>query len=288
MNWNCRNRKLACDVRPLIMGILNVTPDSFSDGGRFTDTEAAVTAARSMIAAGADILDVGGESTRPGADAVDADEEIRRVGNVIEAVANESNVVISIDTTKAHVAREALKRGAHIINDVSALTHDADMVDVAGEFKAGVVLMHMQGSPRTMQNSPQYEDVVKEVRDYLEARIEGAVAAGLDPETLAIDPGIGFGKTDTHNVQLIAELKQFLTLGQPVLVGVSRKRFLGALTGAPVENRVAGSLAGLACSVLNGAHIMRVHDVEDSVQAARIAAAIRCPDNTNALVESIA
>jgi dihydropteroate synthase len=288
MHWNCRNRNVACDVRPLIMGILNITPDSFSDGGKFTNIDAAIAEARNMIAAGADIVDVGGESTRPGATAVDADEEFRRVGKVIEILASESDVLISVDTMKAQVAREALKCGAHIINDVSALMQDAEMVDVAGEFGAGVVLMHMQGSPRTMQNNPQYENVVKDIREYLESRIEEAVSAGLNRDTLAIDPGIGFGKTHEHNVRLIAELKQFVTLGQPVLVGLSRKRFLGALTGAPVENREAASLAGLACSVLNGAHIMRVHDVAVSVQAAQIAAAIRCPDSTDALVESIA
>ena len=270
------------------MGILNVTPDSFSDGGQFADPEAAVEAACRMIDAGADIIDIGGESTRPGAAAVDAEEEIRRVGTVVEMLAAKSNVVISIDTMKAAVAREALQRGAHVINDVSALTHDEGMVDVAGEFGAGVVLMHMQGSPRTMQQSPRYDDVVKEIRAYLEERIAFAIEAGLQQATLAVDPGIGFGKTNEHNIRLIAELKQFVELGQPVLVGLSRKRFLGMLTGAPVESREAGSLAGLTCSVLNGAHIMRVHDVEASLQAARIAAAVRCPKNTDALVESVA
>jgi dihydropteroate synthase len=287
MHWYCRDRKLACDVRPLVMGILNVTPDSFSDGGRFADTAAAVAAARQMVAEGADIIDVGGESTRPGAAAVDAGDEQRRVVPVIKALAGETDVAISVDTMKASVAREAMRCGAHIINDVSALTHDAGMVDVAGEFGAGVVLMHMRGDPRTMQSDPQYDDVVEYIRAYLETRIGAATAAGLKAETLAVDPGIGFGKTALHNVRLIAHLERFASLGRPVLVGLSRKRFLGMLTGAPVEKRGAASLAGLACSVLNGAHVMRVHDVAEAAQAVRVAAAIRCPEMTDRLVESV-
>jgi dihydropteroate synthase len=286
MYWQCRNRKLECGVRPAIMGILNVTPDSFSDGGRFTDTAAAVAAARQMVEDGADIIDVGGESTRPGAAAVDTAEELRRVIPVIEAIVTETDALVSVDTMKADVAREGMRHGAHIINDVSALTHDAAMADVAGEFGAGVVLMHMQGSPRTMQSDPQYGDVVSEIRCYLEARVSTVVEAGLARETLAIDPGVGFGKTAEHNVLLVAHLAQFASLGQPVLVGLSRKRFLGMLTGAPVEDRLAGSLAGLACSVLHGAHIMRVHDVKESAQAARIAAAIRGPEYTHTVMES--
>ena len=269
------------------MGILNVTPDSFSDGGRFADAGAAVTEARKMVDEGADIIDVGGESTRHGAAAVDAGDEQQRVIPVIEALAGETDVVISVDTMKAGVAREAMRRGAHIINDVSALTHDAAMVDVAGEFDAGVALMHMRGDPRTMQSNPQYGDVVEHIRGYLEARIEAVRAAGLKPETLAVDPGIGFGKTAEHNVRLIANLERFVSLGRPVLVGLSRKRFLGMLTGAPVEQRGAASVAGLACSVLNGAHVMRVHDVAEAAQAVRVAAAIRSPEMTDKLVESV-
>ncbi len=286
MYWQCRNRKLECDSQPLIMGILNVTPDSFSDGGRFESTAAAIATARQMVGEGADIIDVGGESTRPGAAAVDAAEELRRVADVIEALAGDTDVVISVDTMKAAVAREAIQRGAHIINDVSAMTHDTEMVDVAGEFGAGVVLMHMQESPRTMQQSPHYGDVVADVREYLAKRIADATRAGLARETLAIDPGIGFGKTAEHNLQLIAQLEQFTALGQPLLVGLSRKRFLGTLTGTPVEERLAGSLAGLAGSVLHGANIMRVHDVKESLQAVRIAAAIRNPNILRARMET--
>ncbi len=285
MHWQCRNRTLNCDVRPLIMGILNVTPDSFSDGGRYPDADAAVAAARQMVADGADIVDVGGESTRPGAEGVNVDEEIRRVVPVIEALAAETDVVISVDTMKAPVADKAIACGAHIINDVTALTHDPAMVDVARDTGAGVVLMHMRGSPRTMQDDPRYDDVTEDIRQYLAARVEDAVDAGLNREALAIDPGIGFGKTAEHNVQLVAHLDRFTSLGRPVMVGLSRKRFVGMLTGAPVEGRLAGSLAGLSCSVLNGANVMRVHDVPESVQAARVAAAVRAPDKTNTLVE---
>jgi len=269
------------------MGILNVTPDSFSDGGRFADAAAAVAAAKQMVAEGADIIDVGGESTRPGALAVDDGDEQQRVIPVIEALADETDVVISVDTMKAGVAHEAMRNGAHIINDVSALTYDAAMVDVAGEFGAGVVLMHMRGDPRTMQSNPQYDDVVEHIREYLEARIEAVTAAGLKAETLAVDPGIGFGKTAEHNVRLIARLERFAELGRPVLVGLSRKRFLGMLTGAAVEQRGPASVAGLACSVLNGANVMRVHDVAGAAQAVRVAAAVRHPEMTDMLVESV-
>jgi dihydropteroate synthase len=268
------------------MGILNITPDSFSDGARFTNTEAAISAAKQMLKDGADIIDIGGESTRPGADAVDAAEELRRVAPIVEALIAETDAVISIDTTKAEVAHETLKLGAHIINDVSALTADDAMIDTVGEFKAGSVLMHMQGTPRTMQNNPQYNNVTETVYSYLEQRIETVTSAGLARETIAIDPGIGFGKTTEHNLLLIANLKKLTKLQQPLLVGLSRKRFIGILTGMSVENRLSGSLAGLACSVLNGANIMRVHDVRPAWQAARIAAAVRCPENIDAATET--
>ncbi len=288
MDWQCRDRRLVCDVRPLVMGILNVTPDSFSDGGRFADTTEAVAAAKRMVAEGADIIDVGGESTRPGAEPVDASVEIQRVIPVIEALSAETDVVISIDTMKARVAREAAQHGAHIINDVSALTHDAGMPDVAGEFGAGVVLMHMRGDPSTMQNDPQYDDVVGYVREYLEARIAAAMAAGLAEETLAVDPGIGFGKSVLHNVLLVAQLERLVSLQRPVLVGLSRKRFLGMLAGGDVDDRTVSSVAGATGAVLNGAHIVRVHDVAETVQAMRVAAAIRSPERTDELMESTA
>ncbi len=276
MHWQCRNRRLSGDLKPLMMGILNVTPDSFSDGGRFLPPAAALTQVRAMLAQGADIIDVGGESTRPGADPVDADEEMRRVLPVIEILAAETNAVISVDTSKAAVAREAVRHGACIINDVSALTADPEMPDVARTSGAGVVLMHMQGTPRAMQLNPCYGNVVEDIFRWLTARIAAVTAAGIAAEAIAIDPGIGFGKTLAHNLALIAHLGRFGATGRPMLAGLSRKRFIGTLTGVTdPAHRLPGSLAALACAVLNGAQILRVHDVAESLQAARVAAAIR-------------
>ncbi|NQU41286.1 MAG: dihydropteroate synthase [Lentisphaerae bacterium] len=260
--------------RPLIMGIVNVTPDSFSDGGAFSDPSRAVAHALMLAAEGADIVDIGGESTRPGARAVAADEECRRVLTVIEQVAAQSDVAISIDTSKALVAREAVAAGAHIINDVSALTHDPEMVTVAAEGRAGLVVMHRRGSPGTMQENPRYDDVVATVRDYLAERVAAARAAGVLPEALAVDPGIGFGKTVAHNLQLLANVAGWRVPGIRTLVGLSRKRFIGALTGATVEDRLAGSLAGVVHGAMAGVDIMRVHDVAASLQAVRVVLAI--------------
>jgi dihydropteroate synthase len=260
------------------MGILNVTPDSFSDGGRFTDPDAALAHGLGMVEAGADIIDVGGESTRPGAASVPAAEEARRVLPVIASLAGRSGAVLSVDTTKASVARAALEAGAHIVNDVSALTFDPDMVHVARESNGGVVLMHMRGSPLTMQADPHYADVVAEVAAMLRERVAAAVAAGIDRRRLAVDPGIGFGKTVAHNVRLLRRLDALAGLGLPVLVGLSRKSFLGALTGRDVPGRTAASVAGMLMAVLNGAHIVRVHDVEATVDALRVAEALRARD----------
>jgi dihydropteroate synthase len=267
------------------MGILNVTPDSFSDGGQFADHAAAIAQAKQMLIDGADIIDIGGESTRPGAGPVDADEELRRVLPVIRALATETDAIISIDTSKATVARAALEAGAQIVNDVSAMSADPAMAATVAEFGAGVVLMHMQGTPREMQDNPQYDNVVSEICNYLQDRVSLAVAAGIAAEQIAIDPGIGFGKSTEHNLQILANLQQLTKIGQPLLVGLSRKRFIGILTESTVENRLSGSLAGLTCAVLNGAGIMRVHDVGPSWQAGRIAAAIRSETNEYALRE---
>ncbi len=287
MHWLCRNLTLDCGVRPLIMGILNVTPDSFSDGGKYQNADAAVDAALQMVKDGADIIDVGGESTRPGSEGVDVEEELRRVIPVIKKLSSLTSAAISVDTMKAAVAQEALEAGVHIINDVSALTHDSHMLEVARNSGAGVILMHMLGNPRTMQDNPEYDNVVENIRQMLAARIEDAVDAGLNRDTLAIDPGIGFGKTTEHNVRLITHLDRFSSLGLPVVVGLSRKRFIGALTGMPAGERLAGSLAGLSCAVQKGANVMRVHDVAESAQAARVAAAIHNPRVTEALVEEL-
>ncbi len=256
------------------MGIVNVTPDSFSDGGRFAGASAAVEHAMRLAEAGADILDIGGESTRPGAEAVEADEEMRRVLPVIEALAGRTAAAISADTTKAAVARAALRAGAHIVNDVSACTMDPAMASVVRETGAGIVLMHRRGNPRTMQTDPRYGDVVSEVREYLARRIADLAGAGVSVEAMAVDPGIGFGKTTSHNLALLAGLAALAALGRPVVVGHSRKRFIGELTGRPVDDRLAGSLAAATAAVLRGANVLRVHDVAQTRDAARVAAAI--------------
>lgn len=273
MKWRCRDRVLTIGPRPLIMAILNVTPDSFSDGGRFADPARAVEHGLRMAAAGADIVDIGGQSTRPGAEEVPGEEELRRVQPVVEALCAQTDVAVSIDTMKAPVARRALEAGACIINDVSALTADPDMVAVARETGAGCVLMHMQGTPRTMQTAPRYGDVVAEVTQYLRQRAGDLERTGISRETLAVDPGFGFGKNLEHNLGLLAHLDGLTALGMPVVVGVSRKSMLEKLTGRSVEDRLAGSLAALVCSVLGGAHVVRVHDVAESLDAARVAAA---------------
>lgn len=246
------------------MGIVNVTPDSFSDGGQHHTTGRAVAHGLQLVSEGADILDIGGESTRPGAIPVSEADELTRVIPVIEGIRRRSTIPLSVDTTKASVARAAMVSGADIINDISAMTHDPAMSDVALEFQAGVVLMHMRGTPGTMQTAPTYGDVVTEVRDYLDGRLQALVKRGLDPSRFTIDPGIGFGKTVGHNVSLIAHLREFLKLDRPVLVGVSRKSFIGALLERDVEERQAGSLGAMLICVQNGAGIVRVHDVRAS------------------------
>lgn len=262
------------------MGILNVTPDSFSDGGRYFGLDEAVQRGLQMAAQGAGILDVGGESSRPGAEAVPAAEEARRVVPVIAELVRQTTCLISVDTTKASVAKAALAAGAHIINDITALTGDSAMPDVARKSGAGVVLMHMQGTPRTMQENPCYGDVALDVRDYLVGRARVLEQAGLTREAIALDPGIGFGKTVEHNVELLRGLPSLVATGLPVVVGVSRKSFLGKLTGCEVGDRLAASLAALAYSILQGAHILRAHDVKESCEAARLLAMFRTPKTT--------
>jgi dihydropteroate synthase len=257
----------------MVMGIVNVTPDSFSDGGAYLRPEIAVAHARHLLETGADILDIGGESTRPGAEPVSASEELARVVPVIKALAG-SDALLSIDTMKASVAHAALEAGARIVNDVSALTADRDMPRVVRDTGAGVVLMHMQGSPRTMQTAPHYRDVVDEVASFLEARMQDLQQAGISSEAMAVDPGIGFGKTLEHNLALLAGLRVLARLDRPVVVGCSRKRFLGEVTGRPVGERMAGSLAAAAVAVLLGAHVVRVHDAAESRDAALVAAAV--------------
>jgi dihydropteroate synthase len=255
-----------------IMGIVNVTPDSFSDGGEFIEAAAAIAHGRRLAAEGAEILDVGGESTRPGAAEVPAREELDRVLPVVEALSGRGHTV-SIDTSKARVADRALAAGATIVNDVTALA-DPDMAGVCAERASGLVLMHMKGNPRTMQENPIYDDVVVEVRDFLAERVERAVAAGVEEERIWIDPGIGFGKNVDHNLELIERLGELRELGRPVVLGASRKSFLGRLTGREVGERLGGSLATAVLGVARGADVLRVHDVRETRDALTVAEAI--------------
>ncbi len=252
---------MALDAPPWIMGIVNATPDSFSDGGHFFDPAAGLTHALRLIDEGARIIDVGGESTRPGAAPVGLDEELSRTIPIIEQVARTSPVLISIDTTKAQVARAALAAGAHIVNDISGLTFDAAMPQVCAETGAGVICMHIQGTPATMQDDPHYEDVVSEVGQFLERRLEELERLGISREQLVTDPGIGFGKTAEHNLALLANIARLRALRRPVCIGHSRKRFLKRLLGRPVDERLFGSVGVSVAVALQGAEIIRVHDV---------------------------
>jgi len=270
-----RWRELNPDGRVLIMGILNVTPDSFSDGGRFLSPDAAVKRALIMEKEGADIIDVGGESSRPGAEPVPVEEELRRVIPVLERLRGKLRIPISIDTTKAEVAEAALRAGASIVNDTSALRFDPAMASVVAEFGAGLVLMHMLGTPKTMQQAPHYEDVVREVRDFLAERALYAQSQGIPREAIAVDPGIGFGKTVEHNLELLRRLPELVEFGFPVLVGPSRKSFIGAILGLGVEERLEGTLAACAVAVVRGADILRVHDVREVRRAADLALHLR-------------
>lgn len=264
--------------RPLVMGILNVTPDSFSDGGEFASAESALVHARRMIAEGADILDIGGESTRPGAARVSADDQIGRVCPVIEAIRRESDIAISIDTTLSEVAKAAVVAGAGILNDISAGREDAAMFALAAQRRLPVILMHMLGEPGTMQNNPDYADVTREVSEFLQKRAQAVAQSGVPAGHILLDPGIGFGKTVEHNLQLLRDLPQLAELGYRVLVGTSRKRFIGTITGvSDPHQRIYGSVASAVWSILHGVSIVRVHDVLPTVQAlGMIGAIVRC------------
>ena len=272
MIWRCRDRVFDVTRRALVMGVVNVTPDSFSDGGRYLDPAAALGHARWLVDEGADLIDVGAESTRPGAAPVVPKLQIERLLPVIAPLAAE-RVCVSVDTASAEVARRAVEAGAEIINDVTALG-DPDMAGVIAAAGAGAVLMHMRGTPATMQQDPRYDDVVADVRVHLAARLAAARAAGIDAERIAVDPGIGFGKTLEHNVALLARLEELLPLGRPIVIGASRKSFLGRLTEADLEGRPEGGLAAAAIAVLQGARVIRTLDVGSTVKALRVAEAI--------------
>lgn len=257
-----------------IMGIVNVTPDSFSDGGRYLDVEAALAHARELEADGAAILDVGGESTRPGAEPVETDEELRRVVPLIEALsAGGTQAQISIDTVKLAVARAACAAGASYVNDVTAFRYDPELAGFVAESDLDCCLMHMRGEPRTMQHNPRYDDVVSEVKAFLEERMAFAVAEGIPEERIQLDPGIGFGKTTEHNLELLRRVGELVALGRPVLIGVSRKTFLGTLTGRPVEQRTTATVAANLLAFERGATVFRVHDVAPLRDALTVAAA---------------
>ena len=255
-----------------IMGVVNVTPDSFSDGGLFLDADKAIAHGTELAKEGADILDIGGESTRPGAEPVSADEELRRVLPVIEGLAD-AGTQISIDTSKAAVASAALKGGAALVNDVTALRGDPRMVEVVAESGVGCCLMHMLGEPRTMQDEPRYGDVVSEVKAFLSERMAFALANGIAEEQIILDPGIGFGKTIEHNLELLRRLDELVALGRPVLVGFSRKSFLGRITGREVDERLASTIAVNVLAFERGARVFRVHDVAPTKDALAVAAA---------------
>ncbi|MDH7600686.1 MAG: dihydropteroate synthase [Armatimonadota bacterium] len=268
----------AIGKRTLIMGILNVTPDSFSDGGRFIDPKAAVEHALQMVEDGADIIDIGGESTRPGSDPVPTEEEIKRVVPVIEVLARRTNAAISIDTYKSDVARAALDAGACIVNDISAGLFDPRMPALAAERKCPVVLMHIKGTPKDMQQNPSYEDLMGEICSYLYQRIRAFADAGLDERLLMIDPGFGFGKTVHHNLELLRRLRELKSIGRPIVVGTSRKSTIGKVLGdLPVEERLEGTAATVAIAVANGADIVRVHDVKEMARVARMTDAVVRP-----------
>lgn len=259
-----------------LMGILNVTPDSFSDGGRYFDSAHAIKRAYEMVEDGADILDIGGESTRPGSEAVSIEEEISRTIPVIKELSKNIKVPISIDTYKAEVARKALDAGASMVNDISGFRFDPDMPRVVSEYNVPVVLMHIKGTPKDMQLNPEYEALIPEIMDYLRISIRLAVKFGISEDMIIIDPGIGFGKTFDHNLEIINNLKEFASLEKPILVGPSRKAFIGKiLDDAPVSERLEGTAAAVAVSIANGANIIRVHDIKEMAKVAKVADAIK-------------
>jgi len=262
--------------KPLIMGILNVTPDSFSDGGLYLDPEIAVARAIEMVKEGADIIDIGGESTRPGAEPVSVEEELRRVIPVIKTLSKHLEIPISIDTYKAEVAKQAIKAGASIVNDISGLRFDPEMASVVAKNGVAIVIMHIKGTPKDMQKEPYYEDLFGEINQYLAESIQIARSAGVQEEAIVVDPGIGFGKQPEHNLQILKHLDRFSVHKRPILVGPSRKSFIGLiLGGVPPEQRIDGTAAAVALSIANGASIVRVHDVRKMADVVKVAWAIK-------------
>ncbi len=272
---NLGSHKIKFGSRTLIMGVLNVTPDSFSDGGMYLDREKALKRVYELVEEGADIIDIGGESTRPGADPVSLEEEIERTIPIIEHVASRIGVPISIDTYKSEVAKKALDAGATIVNDISGLRFDPEMASLLARYKAMVIIMHMKGTPRDMQKDPRYDDVVKEIYSFLEERARFAIDSGVPDDRIVIDPGIGFGKTVDHNLEIMRKLEEFKSLGFPLLVGTSRKSFIGAVLDASVDERIFGTAATVSFAVEKGADVVRVHDVKEMLQVIRMTEAMK-------------
>jgi dihydropteroate synthase len=279
--WTIRGTQIPLSDHPLFMGIVNATPDSFSDGGRFLQADAAVEHALGLVSEGAALLDIGGESTRPGSEAVPVEQELERVIPVIARLAEATSVPISVDTCKAEVARRALRAGARIVNDISGLQFDPEIVNVCRDFGAGVVCMHIQGTPRTMQVDPKYDDVVEEVYRYFAERLDSLTRAGLSAESIVLDPGIGFGKTAEHNLELLAGIPRLRELGRPVLIGHSRKRFVKRVLGRNVDERLFGTIGISLAAAVRGAQVLRVHDVAASRDAwLAFQAVVRWPNVT--------
>lgn len=271
----CGKHQLDLGKRTFIMGILNVTPDSFSDGGQYQEVDKAIERGIAMAQEGADIIDIGGESTRPDANPCSIEEELTRVIPIIKGLSKRIDLPISIDTYKSEVARRALEEGAHLVNDISALSFDTEMAKVVAEYKVPVVLMHILGTPQDMQQNPQYTCVVSEIILYLRERIRKALEAGMEADKIIIDPGIGFGKTVEHNLEILRKLREFKSLGKPILIGTSRKSLIGKVLDLPVEERLEGTAATVAVSILNGANIIRVHDVLAMKRVAKMVDAIK-------------
>ena len=270
----CGKYSLEIGKRTLVMGVVNVTPDSFSDGGQFFNAEKAIEHAKRLAKEGADIIDIGGESTRPGSDSLTLEEEMRRVIPVIEGISERLEVPISIDTYKSEIAKIALNAGASMINDISALRFDAKIADIAVDYDVPLILMHMKGTPKNMQIDPTYDSVVNEIKEFLRERINFAVSKGVKRKSIIIDPGIGFGKTTEHNYEIIRRLSELKELDLPILIGTSRKSFIGKTLDLDVNERLEGTLATITMSIINGADIVRVHDVKEVRRAARMTDAI--------------
>ncbi|MFH2137566.1 MAG: dihydropteroate synthase [Candidatus Omnitrophota bacterium] len=268
--FKCGEFTLDLSERVQVMGVLNVTPDSFSDAGKYFDKEKALEHALRMEADGADIIDIGAESTRPGSSLVSPQQQLERIEEIVEVLGKKLRIPISIDTTYSVVAKRCLDLGAAIINDICALKSDPQMGKIIAQYKAGVILMHMQGTPQTMQDNPQYQDVIDDICKFFVEAKKRALSFGIEPERMAIDPGIGFGKTIEHNLQIIKFLSQFKVLGVPLLIGTSRKSFIGKILDVPVEERDFGTAASVAISVINGANIIRVHDVKKMKQVVKL------------------